>query len=69
MCVLCGVASLDVSIGLIAWREPIGRDVFTAAPRCKDKATCRTRVDAVGEEWDVIDRPLSATELLREDDR
>lgn len=58
-CVLCGVTSKDVSTGIIAWKEPIGRALFTAAPRCKDKSECRRRVEAAGEAWDVRD-PVTA---------
>ena len=64
-CLLCGVISGDVKVGLIAWRNPIGRDRFTAAPRCRDKMSCRDRVEAAGDSWDLEERPVSARELVR----
>lgn len=66
-CVLCGDTSPNVRTGLIAWQQPIGRDVFTSAPRCTDKVACRARVEALGEAWEVMDRPLSTRELLEGD--
>ena len=64
-CLLCGIVSADVRVGLIAWRNPIGRDRFTAAPRCRDKMSCRDRVEASGDSWDLEERPVSARELVR----
>jgi len=52
-CVLCGLTSRDVSVSLISWIEPVGRDRYTSAPRCKDVYACRDRVEALGEQWDV----------------
>ncbi len=64
-CLLCGATSHDVVIGLIRWSEPVGRDRFTAAPRCRDKAACRDRVEANGDRWEVQDPERSAKELIR----
>lgn len=68
-CILCGHTSIDVAFGLIAWREPVGRDVFTSAPRCKDAVSCRARVEAAGEKWEVFEKPLTTRELLERDRR
>lgn len=68
-CVLCGAVSPDVRFGLIAWSQPVGRDVFTAAPRCADKAGCRTRVEANGDRWEVVERPVTTRELVGEQGR
>ena len=54
-CVLCGAESKDVSVGLIEWEQPIDGARFTAAPRCRDKAGCRSRVKANGEKWEVAE--------------
>ena len=63
-CLLCGTTSLDVKVGLIRWREPIGRDVFTSAPRCLDRPACRARLEAAGEVWDVLDAVRPTVELV-----
>lgn len=54
-CALCGISAADVELGIIRWKEPVGRSLFTSAPRCKDRAGCRARVEAMGEPWDVRD--------------
>jgi hypothetical protein len=63
-CVLCGTASRDVATGILAWKEPIGREIFTAAPRCKDRAACRSRVEANGDEWDLLEKPRDTRDLI-----
>lgn len=55
VCLLCGLTSPDVALGLIAWKEPVGRDVFTTAPRCKDAEACRARIEAAGDVWELVD--------------
>lgn len=64
-CLLCGTQNNDVRMGLIAWSNPIGRDRFTAAPRCRDKMSCRDRVEAAGDSWDLEERAVSARELVK----
>ena len=60
-CVLCGTQASDVAMRLIAWKQPIGRDRYTAAPRCRDLSECRTRVEALNESWDVAERAPEGT--------
>jgi len=64
-CLLCGIVSHDVTIGLARWVEPIGRDRFGAVPRCRDKVSCRGRVEATGERWDVLDAVRPTVELVK----
>ena len=64
-CLLCGTTSHDVSVGLVRWLEPVGRDRFGAVPRCKDKMACRSRVEGSGAEWDVVDAARPTVELVR----
>jgi hypothetical protein len=64
-CLLCGITSHDVTTGLVAWKNPIGRDRFAAIPKCRDKVACRDRVEAAGEPWELEERPVSAKELIR----
>lgn len=56
-CVLCGAVSHDVRVGLVRWRKrgDVTSPPFAALPRCRDHAGCRERVEALGEEWDVVD--------------
>lgn len=66
-CVLCGLVGPKVSMGLIAWQKPVGRDRFTAAPRCRDVGECKERVAVAGDEWEVRDpEPRSVLDLIRE---
>ena len=64
-CLLCGATGKDVAIGLVRWADPVGRDVFGSIPRCRDKAACRDRVEAAGEQWDVLDAVRPTKELIR----
>lgn len=65
VCLLCGLPSKDVAVGLVAWKNPVGRDRFAAIPRCRDRVACRGRVEAAGEPWELEERPVSAKELIR----
>lgn len=62
-CVLCGTESNDVSVGLIEWKEP-PPSRFTAAPRCRDHNACRTRVELLGEPWDLTDTTRTTREIM-----
>lgn len=53
-CLICGHTSRDVSVGLVEWRRPIDGRRFDALPRCQDKAACRERLEAIGDEWPVV---------------
>ena len=64
-CLLCGTTSKDVTTGLIAWERPVGREKYAAIPRCRDQVACRTRVEALGGEWELEGRPVSARDLIR----
>lgn len=50
-CVLCGEPR-DTRVELIRWKTPVEREKYTAAPRCRDRAKCRERVEASGS-WEV----------------
>lgn len=63
-CLLCGTVSNDVAIGLIEWLNPVGRDRYTAAPRCRDKNACRSRVEGLGDAWEVRDPYIPTRELV-----
>lgn len=65
VCLLCGLPSKDVAVGLVAWKNPVGRDRFDAIPRCRDRIACRSRVEASGGEWEVEERPVTAKELVK----
>ncbi len=54
-CLLCGVLSPEVRMGLARYREPHEGLVFGAIPRCKDAFACRARVEASGDEWELDD--------------
>lgn len=54
-CLLCGAETHDVRTGLVAWREPVGREAFSAIPRCIDQAACRRRVESIGDEWPLLE--------------
>jgi hypothetical protein len=44
-------------MGLVEWREPVGRERFTAVPRCVDKVACRRRVEnELREPWPVAEK-------------
>lgn len=64
-CLLCGITSNDVSVSLVAWIEPVGRDRYGAMPRCKDVWACRGRVESTGERWDVRIPERSTKELVK----
>jgi len=64
-CLLCGIPSKDVAVGLVAWRNPVNRDKYGAIPCCRDRVACRGRVEAAGEEWELEERPVTAKELIR----
>jgi hypothetical protein len=53
-CVVCGQESHDVRMALIEWRHPLdGGAVFDFVPRCADRTACRSRCEAMGEDWPV----------------
>lgn len=52
-CRLCGAENYQVSIGLVEWVEPVEGQRFSSVPRCEDRAACRKRVEASGEEWEA----------------
>jgi hypothetical protein len=57
-CLLCGHTSRDVTVGLVKWVEPLGREKFSAIPRCRNRRACRARLEEIGDEypvWDAID--------------
>lgn len=56
-CELCG-GTQRVAYSLVRWKAAEGRAaIFDNLPRCVDRASCRTRVEAKGQEWLVDDRP------------
>lgn len=66
-CVLCGHEARDVSVGLVAWQKPVGRERFSAVPRCIQLDACRKRVEANGDAWEVRENePRSVRDLIRE---
>jgi hypothetical protein len=52
---VCGHEAHDVGVALVAWRQPLGREQFSAIPRCRDREACRSRLEAIGDEWPVDD--------------
>jgi hypothetical protein len=65
-CFLCNETSPNVTPGLVAWIEPVGKQLFTFGPRCRDVAACRERV---GAEWDVRVPERTTAELIAEAQR
>lgn len=54
-CRLCGNERVtEVRVSLARWRYPEAC-LFDAVPRCIDRKACRTRAEADGEVWPVID--------------
>ena len=54
-CLLCGNPKLsEVRVSLARWRDPQPY-LFSAIPRCIDRAKCRERCEALGDPWAVID--------------
>ena len=53
LCDICGDRSPNVRAGLVAWLDPA--QPFAAVDRCEDRAACRARVEAAGDEWPVYD--------------
>lgn len=54
-CLLCGNdRPSDVRVSLARWRDPQPA-MFGAIPRCIDRKACRSRCEALGEDWPVID--------------
>lgn len=54
-CFICGAPGQQVEVRLIAWREPVGTDLYATVPRCVDRAGCRQRVEAAGDDWPIDD--------------
>lgn len=52
-CALCGHEDHEVTLSLVEWKVPIEGHRFDAIPRCRDRAACRLRVEASGEEWEA----------------
>jgi hypothetical protein len=52
-CAICGDESHDVRMALIEWKQPIDGVRFDSVPRCADRAACRVRCEAMGEDWPV----------------
>ena len=54
-CLLCGNPKpSEVRVSLARWRDP-AQGMFSAIPRCIDRKACRARVEALGDEYEVID--------------
>jgi hypothetical protein len=56
-CAICGDTSLDVLLGIVAWKPTDERHVtggFEAVPRCRDRIACRRRVELAGKPWPII---------------
>jgi hypothetical protein len=54
-CALCGHTDPYVKVGLVEWREPIDGQRWSAVARCLDRKTCRERVEAAGEPWELVE--------------
>lgn len=54
-CLICGDTSRDVTVGLVAWREPVGRELFSSIPRCRNRGACKRRVEQIGDEWPLLE--------------
>ena len=54
-CLLCGVEGPQIRIALVEWKDP-EPERFAAIPRCSDVAGCRSRVDAQGEPWPLVEK-------------
>lgn len=55
-CALCGTASPDVAVVLIRYREPDEEgNRFGRLPHCRDRRSCRARVEALGKAWMLDD--------------
>jgi hypothetical protein len=53
-CLLCGMSGPYVRPFMVEWRDPEPRR-FDVIPRCADRAECRARVEATGEDWPLVD--------------
>jgi hypothetical protein len=62
-CLICGATGPDVRTALVAWREPVAGRTFEAIPRCEDRAACRERCEAAGDEWPVTKREKNQRRL------
>lgn len=55
-CELCGHTGPDVKGSWARWRKPRpAQKPFDAIDRCVDRAACRARCEAMGDEWPVAD--------------
>lgn len=54
-CALCGNTNPNIRVSLVEWIEPIEGQRWSAIPRCLDRKSCRERVEASGETWEVRD--------------
>jgi len=68
-CLLCGSETEDRAMAFVEWREPVGNQIWSHIPICRDRAACRSRVETVLEEpWPLRDgtpappRPPAVTE-------
>jgi hypothetical protein len=51
-CQLCGnPRTSELVFGLVRWKQPVGNRTFDNALRCKNRAECRSRVEAEGLDW------------------
>lgn len=56
-CAICGADGQPTRMALVEWREPVGRERFTAVPRCVDRVACRRRVEnELGELWPIVEK-------------
>lgn len=59
-CVLCDATGPDVAVSLVWWKE-LAYQAVDAAPRCRDRAACRKRVEAAGKDWPVLEPARKVT--------
>lgn len=52
-CDLCGHIGSDVRAGLVAWRNL--EQPYAHVDRCTDTEACRSRVEASGETWPLLE--------------
>lgn len=54
-CLVCGAERVETSLDLIEWIEPVS-ERFGILERCRDRVTCRARLEAIpGEKWPIAD--------------
>jgi hypothetical protein len=55
VCILCMAEGQELAYLVIRWRRPVDGRIFTAGPRCVDRAGCRARVETSGDTWEVAE--------------